>query len=51
MLLYVMLLPDITDAPKPPHRPLHNVAMYWHFVDLVWLLIVSLLYVAPNIGR
>ncbi len=51
MLLFVVALPDITDAMRPPHRPLHNAAMYWHFVDLVWLVIVGLLYVAPNIHR
>jgi len=51
MLLFVAALPDITDAPKPPHRPLHNVAMYWHFVDSVWVVIVVLLYALPNIRR
>jgi heme/copper-type cytochrome/quinol oxidase subunit 3 len=51
MLLFVAALPDITDAPKPPHRPLHNVAMYWHFVDAVWVVIVVLLYALPNIRR
>ena len=49
MLAFVLALPDIGDAPRPPHRPLHNVALYWHFVDAVWLVIVGLLYVAPNL--
>jgi len=51
MLLFVAVLPDITDAPKPPHRPLHNVALYWHFVDSVWVVIVVLLYALPNLRR
>ena len=49
MLLFVLALPDITGASKPPHRPLHNASLYWHFVDLVWVLIVALIYVAPNV--
>jgi heme/copper-type cytochrome/quinol oxidase subunit 3 len=36
-------------AQHPPHRPYHNAAMYWHFVDIVWVFIVAILYVAPNI--
>jgi heme/copper-type cytochrome/quinol oxidase subunit 3 len=51
MLVYVLLLPEIGPGHKPPHRSLHNAALYWHFVDFVWLIIVSLLYVVPNIRR
>lgn len=51
MLLYVLVLPEIGPGQKPPHRPLHNASLYWHFVDFVWLVIVALLYVAPNFTR
>lgn len=51
MLGYVLLLPDIGRAAKPPHRPLFNASLYWHFVDTVWVVIVALLYLAPHIGR
>ncbi|HTK29673.1 MAG TPA: heme-copper oxidase subunit III [Vicinamibacterales bacterium] len=51
MLIYVLLLPDIGPAARPPHRPLHNASLYWHFVDVVWLVIVGLLYAAPNLAR
>jgi len=49
MLIYVLMLPRLEPAPNLPHRPMHNAAMYWHFVDLVWVFIVALMYVAPNI--
>lgn len=51
MLTYVLLLPEIGPSRKPPHRSMHNAALYWHFVDFVWLIIVTLLYVVPNIRR
>lgn len=50
MLVYVLLLPEIGSAHKPPHRSLTNAALYWHFVDAVWVLIVAVLYVAPRMG-
>jgi cytochrome c oxidase subunit 3/cytochrome c oxidase subunit I+III len=50
MLVYVLVLPEIGPARKPPHRSLTNAALYWHFVDAVWVVIVAILYVAPNLG-
>ena len=49
MLIWVSLLPRWEPALRSPHRPYHNVSLYWHFVDTVWVFIVALLYVAPNI--
>lgn len=49
MLGYVLLQPDIGRTRRRPHRPLHVAAMYWHFVDAVWVVIVALLYVVPNL--
>lgn len=51
MLGYVLVLPSIEPVEKPPHRPLHNVSIYWHFVDAVWVCIVALVYVLPHITR
>ncbi len=51
MLVYVLLLPEIGPASRPPHRPLHNASLYWHFVDVAWIFIVALLYIAPNVHR
>jgi len=49
ILTYVLLLPSYEPADRPPFRPYHNGALYWHFVDVVWLFIVAILYVAPNL--
>ncbi len=50
MLIFVACLPHL-DPPDSPHRPLHNAALYWHFVDVVWLFVVGLLYVLPHWSR
>jgi heme/copper-type cytochrome/quinol oxidase subunit 3 len=47
MLGFVALLPSL-DPDRSPHRPLHNVVLYWHFVDVVWILLFSLLYLLPG---
>lgn len=48
MLAYVLVLPDLKPQ-KPPFRPLHNAALYWHFVDVIWVLVMCLLYYLPNL--
>lgn len=48
MLIYVLALPRVEPTDRPPHRPFHNAAMYWHFVDFIWLWIVIFLYIGPN---
>jgi heme/copper-type cytochrome/quinol oxidase subunit 3 len=51
MLAYVLLLPELEPRQRPPHRPLHNVSLYWHFVDAVWVLIVAQIYLLPHVTR
>jgi cytochrome c oxidase subunit III len=48
MLAYVLILPRIGANDRPPHHPMKNVALYWHFVDVVWIFIVALLYLLPR---
>ncbi len=48
ILGYALILPRYEPVDRPPHRPYHNAAMYWHFVDAVWIFIVAFLYIAPN---
>jgi cytochrome c oxidase subunit I len=49
LLGYALILPRFEPAERPPYRPYHNAALYWHFVDFVWIFIVAILYVAPNV--
>lgn len=47
MLGFVGILPRYGATEGSPHRTYETVAMYWHFVDFVWIFIVLLLYVIP----
>lgn len=49
MLSFAVSLPRLEPVDRPPHRPFHNAALYWHFVDFVWLWIMVFLYFAPNL--
>jgi len=49
MLAYVLLLPRIGRTDRPPHWAYSDAASYWHFVDVVWIFIVGVLYVLPNL--
>jgi len=49
MLIWLLIMSRWEPALYTPHRPYHNIAMYWHFVDTVWFFIVMLLYIAPNL--
>lgn len=49
MLTYVLVLPRYAPARESPFRPYETVALYWHFVDVVWVLVVVILYVIPNL--
>lgn len=51
VLTYTLLLPDIEGKKRLPHRPYHNAALYWHFVDTVWVFVVVLLYYSPHLQR
>jgi cytochrome c oxidase subunit III len=48
MLIFVFL-PRVGRTDRPPHRPFGDAAVYWHFVDIVWVFIVGLLFILPNI--
>lgn len=48
LLSYLAVLPDYGPTALPPHRAYRVVALYWHFVDVIWLFVVLLLYVIPH---
>ncbi len=48
MLCYLAILPNYGPSKLPPYRPYRVVSIYWHFVDIIWFFIVSLLYVIPH---
>ena len=49
ILSYVLVLPRYAPAAESPYRPFHVAAMYWHFVDVVWIFVVAILYVGPHL--
>lgn len=51
MLMFIGLMPRYGSTKRSPHKPYTTVALYWHFVDAVWILIVMLLYIIPNFQR
>lgn len=48
LLAYLAILPNYGPTKIPPHRPYRVVALYWHFVDVIWFFVVLLLYVIPH---
>lgn len=51
LLMYVGVLPRYGVTQRSPHKPYQVVARYWHFVDVVWVFIVALLYCVPHLLR
>lgn len=49
LLAFVVALPRLEPNDEPPYRALHNAGLYWHFVDAVWVVIVSVLYLLPRV--
>ena len=49
LLAFVGVLPRFGETRGTPHQAYETIAMYWHFVDVVWILVVLLLYIIPNI--
>jgi cytochrome c oxidase subunit III len=47
MLVWVLCLPRLRST-RSPHRALENVTLYWHFVDVVWVVLVAVLYLLPG---
>jgi heme/copper-type cytochrome/quinol oxidase subunit 3 len=48
LLMYLGVLPQYGKARQSPHQPYQVISRYWHFVDAMWVLIVTLLFVIPQ---
>ncbi len=48
LLCYLAILPSYAPSKYSPHRAYRVVSLYWHFVDVVWVFVVLLLYVIPH---
>ena len=51
LLCYVGFLPFFSVSARTPHKAYKTVSLYWHFVDIVWVFVVLLLYVIPHFQR
>ncbi|HXS74628.1 MAG TPA: cytochrome c oxidase subunit 3 [Terracidiphilus sp.] len=51
ILMYVGVMPRFGDTERTPHKAYKVGALYWHFVDAVWVFIVVFLYIIPNFQR
>ena len=49
MLLFVLARAMAGHFDGERHLAVQNAALYWHFVDVVWLLVVAILYVSPRL--
>jgi heme/copper-type cytochrome/quinol oxidase subunit 3 len=48
MTLFIWALKGFFDPAR--HAPLTIGAIYWHFVDAVWLIVFFALYLVPRLG-
>jgi heme/copper-type cytochrome/quinol oxidase subunit 3 len=48
MLLSLVGLSFLKRLPKDPSFPIEMVGLYWHFVDIVWIVIFTVVYLIPT---
>jgi cytochrome c oxidase subunit 3 len=51
MMVFVLALGKLEPRAETPHRPYHNVALYWYFVVIVMLFLTLFLYIIPFVRR
>jgi cytochrome c oxidase subunit 3 len=51
MILFAMVLLQGSRLDSKWTDWVENSGLYWHFVDLVWIFLFPLLYIAPGLGR
>jgi cytochrome c oxidase subunit 3/cytochrome o ubiquinol oxidase subunit 3 len=48
MLLSLVGLSSARRLPEDPSFPIEMVGLYWHFVDIVWIVIFTVVYLVPT---
>ncbi len=48
ILSIILLLVFLGDFNKPNSSTISTVAIYWHFVDIVWMVVFTVVYVFPT---
>ena len=51
MLLLLLIYAALGYFSRERHSLLTIGAIYWHFVDVVWLLVFATLYLSPYFGQ
>lgn len=49
MLLFVLARAFAGHFSEEKHLAVENASLYWHFVDLIWVFIVGILYISPRL--
>lgn len=49
LLAYTWFLPQYGPTTLSPYRPYQTVALYWYFVNALWICIFLILYLIPNL--
>jgi heme/copper-type cytochrome/quinol oxidase subunit 3 len=49
MLVVVLVRALLGHFGAARHEALSNAALYWHFVDAVWLAVFTSLYITPHL--
>ncbi|HEX7366371.1 MAG TPA: heme-copper oxidase subunit III [Pelobium sp.] len=50
LLTIMLVLALLGDFDRPNSTILSSIGMYWHFVDIVWILVFTLVYVVPYLS-
>jgi cytochrome c oxidase subunit 3/cytochrome o ubiquinol oxidase subunit 3 len=48
MLLSLVGMSSTNRLPAEPSFPVEMVGLYWHFVDIVWIIIFTVVYLIPD---
>jgi heme/copper-type cytochrome/quinol oxidase subunit 3 len=48
MLLSLVAMSFVGRLPRDPSFPIEMVGLYWHFVDIVWIVIFTVVYLIPT---